>query len=135
MNIFEVFSEDLAEGAHDLNADTLEFYLTNATPSLSADAVAGDLAEIATGNGYTGPIDSQNATSRTGNITSVTGVDANVTAAGGAVATFRYVVLKNATNLDKLIGYWDYGSAVSLGDGEGFDIDVGTSMFTVAPAA
>jgi hypothetical protein len=40
------------------------------------------------------------------------------------VADFRYVVLYNntATN-DELIGYWDYGSTVSLASTETFTID------------
>ena len=134
-NKFEVFSENVAEKVHDLNADTLECYLSNAAPSASADAVKADLAEIATGNGYTGPEDTQNATSRTGGTTSVTGVDITWTASGGAIATFRYVVLQNTTPaspLDPLIGWWDYGSTVDLADGESFTADFGTELFTIA---
>lgn len=134
-NKFEQFSEDLAEGVHNFSADQVEFYLSNTTPSASADAVKADLAEISTGNGYTGPVDLQNGTSRTGGTTSVTGVDATVTASGGTVGPFRYVVVQNTTPtspLDPLIGYLDYGSAITLADGESFDVDVGTSLFTVA---
>ena len=134
-NKFEVFSENVAEKVHDLNADTLECYLSNAAPSASADAVKADLAEIATGNGYTGPEDTQNATSRTGGTTSVTGVDITWTASGGAIATFRYVVLQNTTPaspLEPLIGWWDYGSTVDLADGESFTADFGTELFTIA---
>lgn len=133
-NKVDQFSEDLAEKVHDLNADTLRVYLSNATPSASADAVKADLAEISTGNGYAGPIDVQNATSRTGGTTSVTGVDATVTATG-AVGPFRYVPLMNDTPTspaDPLIGWWDYGSSISLATGEEFDIDFGASLFTIA---
>lgn len=130
---FNIFSEDLAEKVHDLNADTLRVYLTNGTPSASANAVKADLAEISTGNGYTGAVDTQNATSRTGAVTSVTGVDVVITASG-AVGPFRYVALYNDTPTapaDPLIGYWDYGSAITLASGETFTIDFGASMFTV----
>lgn len=133
-NKFEVFGEDLSEKVHDLNADTLECYLSNAVPSASADAVKADLAEISTGNGYTGPQDTQNATSRTGGTTSITGVDITINASG-AVGPFQYVVLQNTTPvspLDPLIGWWDYGSPVTLANGESFTIDFGTSMFTVS---
>lgn len=132
-NRVDVFSEDLAEKVHDLNADTLRVYLSNATPSASADAVKADLAEISTGNGYTGPVDTQNATSRTGQVTSVTGVDVVITASG-AVGPFRYVPLYNDTPTspaDPLIGWWDYGSAITLASGETFTVDFGASMFTV----
>lgn len=132
-NRFNIFSEDLAEKVHDLNADTLRVYLSNTAPSASAHAVKGDLAEISTGNGYTGAEDTQNATSRSGLVTSVTGVDVVVTASG-AVGPFRYVVLYNDTPTspaDPLIGWWDYGASISLASGETFTIDFGSSMFTI----
>ncbi len=132
-NRFNIFSEDMAEGVHNLDTGTLRIYLSNATPDAAADAVKGDLAEISTGNGYTGPVDTQNATSRTGLVTSVTGVDVVITATG-AVGPFRYVVLYNDTPTspaDPLIGWWDYGSAISLASGETFTTDFSTSMFTV----
>ncbi len=135
-NKFEAFTEHLAEKVHNLDTDTLKCYLSNATPSASADAVFADLAEIAAGNGYTaGGADTQNATSRTAGTTSITGVDIVWTASGGAIAQFRYVVLYNDTPTspaDPLIGWWDYGSAVDLATGESFTVDFGTSMFTIA---
>ncbi|MEM7416799.1 MAG: hypothetical protein AAF389_14935 [Gemmatimonadota bacterium] len=134
-NKFEQFSEDLSEGVHNLNTDTIRAYLSNAAPSASADAVKADLAEISAGNGYTaGGPDMQNGTSRTGGVTSVTGVDATITASGGSIGPFRYVVFYNDTPTspaDPLIGWVDYGSSITLADGESFDIDVGTSLFTV----
>ncbi len=134
-NRFEAFSEHLAEKVHDLNADTLKVYLSNTVPDAAADAVKADLAEISAGNGYAaGGVDTQNATSRSGTVTSVTGVDAVVTAAGGTVGPFRYAVLYNDTPTspaDPLIGWWDYGSAITLNDGESFTVDFGASMFTV----
>jgi hypothetical protein len=136
-NFVESFSEMLAEGAHDLDADTLIVYLSNATPSASLDAVKSDLAEITNENGYTAPIDIENATSRTGDTTTVTAVDKTVTADSGTVGPFRYVALANDdTTGDMLIGWWDYGEAITLQDTETFDIDFGSdSVLTVAPAA
>lgn len=135
-NKFEAFSEHLAEKVHDLNADTLKVYLSNDAPSASLDAVKADHTEIAGGNGYTaGGHDTQNATTRTGGTTSVTGVDITITASGGSVGPFRYVVLYNDTPTspaDPLIGWWDYGSSQSLNSGEQLVIDFGSSMFTVA---
>jgi hypothetical protein len=131
---FEQFSEDLAEKVHNLDTDTLKVYLSNATPNVATNAVKANLAEITNQNGYAAPVDTQNATSRTGLVTSVTGVDLTVTAAGGTVGPFRYAVLYNDTPTspaDPLIGYWDYGSAITLADGEAFTVDFGTSMFTV----
>ncbi len=130
---FNIFSEDLSEKVHNLDTDTLRVYLTNATPNATSHAVKTDIAEISTGNGYTGAVDTQNVTSRTGAVTSITGVDVVITASG-AVGPFRYVVLYNDTPTapaDPLIGYWDYGSSLSLASGETFTIDFSTSIFTV----
>lgn len=135
-NNFEIFTEDLAEKVHDLNADTLKVYLSNTTPDAAADAVKADLAEIGAGNGYSaGGADTQNATSRSGGTTSITGTDVVWTASGGTIGPFRYVPLYNDTPsspADPLIGWWDYGSAVTLADGESFTVDFGSSMLQIA---
>lgn len=136
-NKFEVFTEDLAEKVHnfDAAADVLKVMLSNVAP-LATNTVKANLTEIAAGNGYTaGGTDVQNATSRTGGTTSVTGVDVVWTASGGSIGPFRYVALYNdtpAAPLDPLIGWWDYGSALTLAAGESFTVDFGTSLFTVA---
>ena len=133
---FEAFSEHLAEKVHDLNADTLRVYLSNTAPDVAADVVKADLAEIAGGNGYTANgEDTQNSTSRSGGTTSVVGVDIVWTASGGAIATFRYSVLYNDTPTsptDPLLGYWDYGSSITLAAGETFTTDFGASILTVS---
>ena len=133
-NKFEVFTEDLAKKVHNLHSDTLNVYLSNAAPDAAADATLSDLAGISTGNGYTGPVDTQNAVSRSGGTTSVTGTDVVITATG-AVGPFRYVPLYNdtpASPADPLIGWWDYGSSISLANGETFTIDFGSSLFTLS---
>ena len=45
-------------------ADMLIAYLTNAVPSATADTVIADLAQIATGSGYTGPVNLDNVGTR-----------------------------------------------------------------------
>ena len=132
-NKFQDFVEALCLGEHNLNTDTLKVYLSNATPSASADADKTDLAEITNENGYTAPVDTQNGMSESGGTATVTGVDVVVTASGGTVGPFQYVVLYNDDHTtDGLIGWWDYGSAITLQDGETFTIDFGASMFTIA---
>jgi hypothetical protein len=123
-NKFEQFVEDLCEKVHDLSADQLDIYLTNATPDAAADAVKADLAEIATGNGYTGPQDTQNTGAEAGGTYTLTGTKIVITASGGPIGPFRYVVLMNQTAAsDPLIGWWDYGvGGLTLADGETFTI-------------
>jgi hypothetical protein len=133
---YEVFSENLSEKVHNLDTDTIKVALTNTAPNAATHGVLADITEISAGNGYTaGGADTQNATSRSGGTTSITGVDVVFTASGGSIGPFRYVVLYNDTPTspaDPLIGYWDYGSGVTLLTGETFTVDFGSSMFTVA---
>lgn len=133
---FEAFSEHLAEKVHNLDADTLKVYLTNTAPNAATHAVKADLAEISAGNGYAaGGEDSQNATSRSGGTTSVTGVDIVWTASGGTIGPFRYAVLYNDTPnspADPLIGYWDRAENITLQASDTFTTDFGSSMLTVS---
>lgn len=134
---FQDFVEQLGKGVHQLHAagHTLKAYLTNATPSASADAVKADLAEITNENGYTAPEDIQNDYTETSGTGTLTGVDIVITASGGTIGPFRYVVVYNDTPTspaDPLICYWDYGSTVTLQNGESFTIDFGASIFTLA---
>jgi len=136
-NKFESFVEELVKGTHNFDAagHTIECYLSNATPSASLDSVKADLAEITNENGYAAPQDAQNSISRSGGTESVIGVDIVITASGGTIGPFRYVVLQNTTPaspLDPLIAWWDYGSALTLQNGETFTINFGTEMFTLA---
>lgn len=132
---YEQFSEDLSEKVHDLNADTLKVLLSNGAPNVATHALRSQAAEISGGNGYTsGGDDVQNTTARSGGVTDVDGVDTVVTASGAGVGPFRYDILYNdtpASPLDPLIGYWDYGAAITLLASETFTTDFGTSLFTV----
>jgi len=126
-NKFDAFVEALAEKVHDLGTDTLKVYLTNDTPSASADAVKADLAEISGGNGYTsgGNTAAQTSSSQTGGLYKLVLADpAAWTASGGNIGPFRYAVLYNDTSAsDNLIGYWDYGTSITLGAGDTFTVD------------
>ena len=132
-NKFQQFVQDLCEKVHNLSADQVEVYLSNATPSVSADAVKADLAEISTGNGYTGPQDTQNTGAESGGTYTLTGTKVVITASGGTIGPFQYVVLQNTTPtspLDPLSGWWDYGSALTLQNGESFSIKFNNSDTT-----
>lgn len=136
---FQQFIEDFGNKVHDLvgtsgsTADVLRVYLTNTAPNVATNAVKADLAEIATGNGYAGPISVSNVGSETTGTLTVTGTGTTVTAAGGSIGPFRYVVLYNDTPTspaDPLIAYWDNGSSVTLLDTQQFTITFGANLFT-----
>lgn len=119
-NKFNSFVEALAEKTHNLGADTLTIALTNTAP-VATNTVLANITEIA----YTN-LSSRVLTGVTSSQTSGTyTLDAAdlVLTASGTVPTFRYVVLYNDTaTSDELIGYYDYGSAVDLLNGETFTI-------------
>lgn len=126
-NKFNQFVEDVAHQVHDLSSDTLKVMLTLTAPT-AANAVAADLTEISAGNGYTagGTAATISASAQTSGTYKLTLADVVFTASGGAIADFRYAVLYNDTPtspVDPLIGYWDYGSTVSLADGENITVD------------
>jgi hypothetical protein len=132
---FDVFTENLAEGVHDLGADTLKIMLTNSAP-LVTNTVKANLTEISAGNGYTagGATVTITASSQTSGVYSLVGNDVVITASGGSVGPFRYAVLYNDTPTspaDPLIAFWDYASSVSLASGEALTVDFGANILTV----
>jgi hypothetical protein len=136
---YDQFAVDLAAGVHTLTTagSTLKLALTNTAPTTSTDAVLADITEIAYTNisSPTMPADITNVGAENPAGTwEVSGTDVTITASG-TVADFQYVVLYNDTPtspVDPLIGYWDYGSTVSLSSGETFTVDFGAIIFTVA---
>ena len=135
-NKFRDFVEQLGLEQHQLNTDTLKCALTNTAPVNTQtvfDPVT-DHAAPAAANGYTaGGHDTQNTYSEAAGTASCVGTDIVITATAGGIGPFQYVVLYNDTNpTDMLVGWWDYGSGITLADTETFTIDFGSSMFTLA---
>lgn len=134
--------------------DVLKLGLTNTAPSaldthldtaLSPDVIeaTSNAAEIAAVFGYTeGGATPANLSGTRTTGTFTLGADEVIwTAAGGSIGPFRYTYLYNntagAAATRPIIAWWDYGSAVTLLDGETFtvrfnnDPTVGT-IFTLA---
>lgn len=118
---FHSFSEALAEKKHNLGSDTLTLFLTNTAPS-TADTVLADITEISYTNCSTRVV-SVTSSSQTGGLYKLVLAEHTLIATGGPVGPFRYVGLYNdtATN-DELILYYDYGSEVTMADGQALAI-------------
>lgn len=126
-NKFNSFTEAVAEKVHNLGADTFFVQLMNSAPS-AANAVETDLpADLGTANGYTaGGVTCGIATlsSQSAGVYTLKIADKIITASGGSIGPFRYVVLFNNTATNKeLIGWFDYGVALTLNNTETFTID------------
>lgn len=124
-NKFNSFVEALAEKVHNLGSDTLTVALTNTVP-VNTNTQLSNITQISYTNIQNGTTTGRDLTGVTSAQTSGTyKLDANdlVLTATGTVPTFRYIVLYNntATN-DELIGWYDYGAAVDLLNGETFTI-------------
>ena len=137
-NKFHAFVEHLAEGVHNLGADTLKIMLTNTAP-VATNSVKANLTEIAAGNGYTagGTAASITSSGQTSGTYKLVLGDVVITASGGSIGPFRYAVLYNDTPTspaDPLIGWWDYGSALTLANGESitWDADPTNGVLTLA---
>lgn len=126
-NKFNAFVENVAEKVHNLGADSLKVMLTNTAP-VAGNSVKADLTEITAGNGYSagGTAASISSSAQTSGTYKLVLADVVFTASGGTIGPFRYAVLYNDTPTspaDPLIGWWDYGSSVTLNDGETFTVD------------
>jgi len=130
-NKFNQFVQDVASGVHQLQTGTshvLKVMLTNTLP-VAANSILSDITEISTGNGYSAggtTVGTITGSQSSGTFKLVGGTDPVFTASG-AVGPFRYAVLYNSTPsspLKPLIGWWDYGSSISLANSETFTVDL-----------
>lgn len=111
-----------------LGSDTLNIGLTNTQPTAATNDDWTDITEITQQNGYTGPqAVTTTSSSQTGGTYKLVLVDEVFTASGGSFGPLRYAVMYDDTVTtpvaDPLLGYWDYGSSVTVNDTETFTVD------------
>lgn len=131
------FSEDLSNGVHNLGSDTLTVALTAAANApTTGSTVIGSETQISYTYCSSRVITTTSNTQTTGTCKLVL-ADLVLTASGGSVGPFRYVIIYNDTPtspLDPIIGFYDYGSEITLADGDTLtiDFDQTNGMLTVA---
>ncbi len=124
-NKFNSFVDDISKGVHNLSTGALKVALTNSAP-VATNTVLANITQIANGNGYT-----TGGTATTPTLSNSSGTEKLVCTdvvftASGSMGPFRYAVLYNDTPTspaDPLIGWWDYGSNVTLAASETFTVD------------
>lgn len=126
------FVEHLSKGVHDFSSHQLALALSNLAPSSEAAPPSGSTSDCKLANvtqiSYTG-LSSRNVTTTSAVQTAGTFrlVLADLTLSATAnVGPFRYIYLYNATAsspVAPLIGYFDYGTSLTLANGESLTID------------
>lgn len=127
-NKFNQFVEDIAKGFHDLSSHTLKVALTNSAP-VATNTVLANITQLGAGNGYSTGGNTATLVSavQTSGTFKLVLADVNFTASGGTIGPFQYFVLYNDSQtspVKPLIGWWDYGSAISIADGNTHTLDL-----------
>jgi hypothetical protein len=126
------FSYDVAKGVHNLSSDTFKVRLcSSANEPAAADDTLSDLTGITETNLSSNAVTLGTHSEASGTYSWAV-PDLTLSASGGALPSFQYVVLYNDTSTnDSLIGYWDLGFSCTLSDQEDVTIDMPTYLLTI----
>jgi hypothetical protein len=118
-----------ATKAANVGSDTFTIALTNVAPTAATDAVIADITQISYANLSSRVLTTTSSAVTTGTLNLIL-ADLTLTASGGSVAAWRYVVIYDETVAgDPLVAFADRGSSVTLADGESVLLDfVGSAL-------
>lgn len=117
-----------------VETDTFKLLLTNTAVNAATNTVKADLTPISGAGGYaekTPTVTWAETGAGTGVWRFSLDADQTWTASGAAFDQFQYVVLYDDTTtapVDALVGYWDYGSALNLADGDSLTLDLDANL-------
>lgn len=128
-NKFQDYAEQLNKGVHNWSTHTFKAALSNTAP-VATNTVLADITQIATGGGYTagagGGLALDTVTLSEASGTAKVTIADEVFTASASVGPLRYVVHYNDTATspaDALVCWFDYGSSITLANGETLTID------------
>jgi len=134
MATFNKVNDFVVNAVHnmDLESDQVVVALSNTAPSSESsdpssdgNGILGNVTEIAYTNLSSRNVTTTSSTQTSGTYKLVLS-DITLTSSGGSTGPFRYVYIYNdtvTTPADPLIGYYDYGSSLTLNDGDSLTID------------
>lgn len=134
MASFNKVNDFIANVVHSINlsSDQITVALSDTAPSsettdptTDGNGIIGNVTEIDYSNLSSRDVTTTSSSQSSGTYKLVL-QDLTVTASGGSVGPFRYLYLYDDTvtsPADPLIGYYDYGSSLTLNDGDSFTFD------------
>ena len=121
-NKFDSFVEAVEEKLHDLGADQLVIALSNVAP-IATNTQLSNITQVAYTNLSTRNL-TRTSSSQTSGLYKLVIADITLTSTGGSTGPFRYITLYNDTSTnDLLIGWYDYGTSLTLNSGESLAVD------------
>ena len=130
ISIYDSFKEYLGDGTIDLDGHTFKVMLLGNAASFDAGhsvlaSVSGN--QIAAGSGYAAGGAALTGVSwgQTGGTATFDADDVTWTASGGAITAYKAAIYDDTPTspADPLIGYYDYGSSITMAAAETFLID------------
>lgn len=132
------FVENLCKGVHDFSSDAscsvTVALAAAANAPVNTNEILAHITQIAYTNLSSRVISGVTA-EHTAGVVTLTANDLVLTASGGPVAAFRYVILYDddpTSPADPLIGWYDLGSDIVLADGETLTLDFTTGFATIS---
>jgi hypothetical protein len=135
---YNTFADELSKGGHNLQTAVFKVALTNTAPTAASDTVWNTTVAPApaAANGYTAggnTLTTSSATTTSGTFKLVL-ADSTFTATAGGIGPVRYAIVYNSSASNKVVGYYDYGSSITLNDTETLtiDFDATNGVLTIA---
>lgn len=135
---FQQFVEDRFKGVHDFTSDatcTVKIALCAAANApVATNSVLADLTTVSLANADTDIVTGITAEHTSGTVT-MTATDLTVTASGGDIGPFRYLVLYNddpTSPADPLMVWADLGSDITVTDGNSITFNFTTDAIITA---
>ncbi len=138
MATFNKINDFVKNAVHnmDLESDQIAIALSNTAPSSessdpSADGngILGNVTQVSYSNLSSRNVTTSSSAQASGTYKLVL-ADLTLTSSGGSTGPFRYVYIFDdtvSTPADPLIGYYDYGSSLTLNDGDSLTVDFSAS--------
>jgi hypothetical protein len=138
---YNAFIDEVSKGGHNLTTCVYKIALTNTAPTPLTDTVwsTGVYPAPAAANNYTAGGNTPTVTSAAtaSYIFKLVLADTVYTATAGGIGPFRYAIMYNSSATNKVVGYYDYGSSITLNDTETFTVDFdptnGAIQMTMTP--